>query len=193
MSTGGWVYIQGSFCIQGVLRPGDSASKVGWSASKRGRHPRRVCFYTCLWFCSQGVSTPLHAGIHTPLDRHLLVRHPLVRYPVGIHSPRRHYGIQSMSVVNTCHWGSLIFRSDPSITLNNLLISLNFSTRKSSIAGWKRHCSFTSGKCNFLWRKSMIQNFLHSRACEQLSFISLFVCFTGFGFLGNDWHWWKAI
>ena len=26
----------------------------------------RLCFYTCLWFCSQGESAPLHAGIHPP-------------------------------------------------------------------------------------------------------------------------------
>ena len=24
-----------------------------------------LCFYTCLWFCSQGGSAPLHAGIHS--------------------------------------------------------------------------------------------------------------------------------
>ena len=33
----------------------------------------RLCFYTCLWFCSQEGSAPLHAGIHTPLTRG---RHP---------------------------------------------------------------------------------------------------------------------
>ena len=26
----------------------------------------RLCFYTCLSFCSQGVSAPVHAGIHIP-------------------------------------------------------------------------------------------------------------------------------
>ena len=32
----------------------------------------RLSFYTCLSFCPQGrgVSTPVHAGIHTPLGRH---------------------------------------------------------------------------------------------------------------------------
>ena len=28
----------------------------------------RLCFYTCLWFCSRG-SDPLHAGIHPPSDQ----------------------------------------------------------------------------------------------------------------------------
>ena len=34
-------------------------------------HPTGMqsCFYMCLWFCSQGGSAPLHAGIHPPQDQ----------------------------------------------------------------------------------------------------------------------------
>ena len=32
----------------------------------RKRILRRLCFYTCLSFCSRGVSASVHAGIHTP-------------------------------------------------------------------------------------------------------------------------------
>ena len=35
-----------------------------------GTHPTGMhSCYTCLWFCSQGGSAPLHAGIHTPQDQ----------------------------------------------------------------------------------------------------------------------------
>ena len=36
----------------------------------------RLCFYTCLWFCSQGGSAPLHAGIHPPEQTPSGSRHP---------------------------------------------------------------------------------------------------------------------
>ena len=38
----------------------------------RKRSLRRLCFYTCLSFCSRGrVSASVYAGIHTPQSRHL--------------------------------------------------------------------------------------------------------------------------
>ena len=44
-----------------------------WESSAHFYRPNevgaRLCFYTCVWFCSQGVSASVHAGIPTSLAR----------------------------------------------------------------------------------------------------------------------------
>ena len=45
----------------------------------------KVMYFTCLWFCSQGVSTPLHAGIHPPL----LGKHPPGQTLSKVDTPRQ--------------------------------------------------------------------------------------------------------
>ena len=45
----------------------------------------RLCFYKCLWFCSQEGSVPLHAGIHPPPPRPEAGTLPRTR---GRHPPR---------------------------------------------------------------------------------------------------------
>ena len=56
---------------------------------------RRLCFYTCLSFCSGGGSASVHAGIPLPWTRHPLgadapwTRHPPEQTPPGSRHPAR--------------------------------------------------------------------------------------------------------